>query len=610
MRIPLKTRVSLFITIAILGISSIGTAVFTTILRRIAEKEIVARGTALSYSLARAAREGLVAENLDLLQKAAHIVHAEDIKFAQVYSSIWSPVDAYPFEEMHELPSREAIRHFKQGMAPFSQRIDTRYDFYNPIIFTVSQSPPVTIGFARLSLSTASLRDSIRLVVLASLLGSALITILFVVTTHILIGRLVVGPVMNLHRAVALFKNGHITDAVTPQAADEIAELSLEFNTMSQAIQDRERRLVESEKRIKNLFARVEHAIFRLDADGAILETNKKFEELCGVVKQFCALFGETEAAENRGLCLSRKARDGVTQSEERIMGAAGNDLVVLLSLYPEFDAAGVLRGFDGYFIDITARTRMEESLRQAYQALERQNLELKKLDTMKDSLIRDVTHELKTPVAKHAMQLEMLRSFLGEDCRRNVEHTLQAMERSIRRQEQVISNLLNLSHLESGGKKLSIDALRLDEIIGEVVEDYRFFFEISAIDLKIDCAPVTVLGDREMLWHVFSNLMNNALKFLPKDQKGRISIAARTERARAIVRFTDNGIGLTTEERARAFEKFFQGTAAAEGAGVGLCICKKIVEELGGEIGLESAGRGQGATAIVSLPLATPLLI
>ena len=101
----------------------------------------------------------------------------------------------------------------------------------------------------------------------------------------------------------------------------------------------------------------------------------------------------------------------------------------------------------------------MQDALRIAYRELEHQNQELQKLDEMKDALIRDVTHEFKTPVAKHAMQLELLRARLGEHCLGNVEQIVQVMERSVRRQQQVLRNLLDLSRLESGWHRQPLGA-------------------------------------------------------------------------------------------------------------------------------------------------------
>jgi signal transduction histidine kinase len=254
---------------------------------------------------------------------------------------------------------------------------------------------------------------------------------------------------------------------------------------------------------------------------------------------------------------------------------------------------------------EVRDRKIAEEEVRKAYLELARQNEELTKLDRLRDGFIRDVSHELKTPVAKHAMQLEILRAaaerggFIGA-----VEPVLAVMQSSVRRQQQVIKNLLGLARLESGVRGYRREPVRLDDVIRSVAEDYGPVLEARGVTLGTDLQPVGVESDGEMLWHVFSNLVNNAIKFQKGAHGGRIDVSVRAEGGNAVVRVHDEGIGLGPEEKAKVFEKFYQATASTEGSGVGLTICRMIVEGVGGRIWFESDGPGRGATAVVTLPL------
>ena len=169
-----------------------------------------------------------------------------------------------------------------------------------------------------------------------------------------------IRPVLDLHKSVSRFKEGALPDAVSVHASDEIGELALEFNKMSRSIQERNDKLVESEKRIKSLFERVEHAIFGLDREGNIIEANDKFTEMFGTVKNICSLL----ASEKKGQeCLYNSISNKVVHAEERVIGKYGNEIIVLLSLYPEIDGNGNIEGYDGYIIDITEKKRLEERL-------------------------------------------------------------------------------------------------------------------------------------------------------------------------------------------------------------------------------------------------------
>lgn len=605
MNLSLRTRVSLFIALLVVLLSGTSTVYFTAAHRRTGEREIDARGTALVQTLARAAARGLIAENLDLLRQASDVVQAPDVRSLQIFSSIWEPVDAHPFTDLKHPPDPRAVAHFLTSSQPLSLGIDTTDEFYCPIEYSMPAAPTITIGYARIVLSTAVLKRAIRQVVLVNILVSALLTLLAIAAVNFLVGRMILRPLAHLHQSVARFKNGHVSDAFAHPAADEVLALSREFKRMSELVADREARLVASEKMIRDLFERIEHAVFRLDAAGTIIEANRSFRMLCGPVDSFNALAPGGATGVGGDLYMEAAQAGEIVNVEETITCAGGQSLVVLLSLYPNWDAAGERCGCDGYFIDITERTEMQDALRVAYRDLERKNRELRKLDEMKDALIRDVTHEFKTPVAKHAMQLELLRSRLGEHCLGNVEQIVQIMERSVRRQQQVLRNLLDLSRLESGWHRQPLRPIKLGETLKALIQEERPLLEREDVELQLDAPDLHVLGSEELLWHVFSNLLNNAVKYRSPSGRCVIRIDALREGDRAVVRLRDNGIGLTPEQLELVFERFYQASASSEGAGVGLSICARAVEAMGGTITLQSDGPGAGSTAVVRLPLA-----
>lgn len=268
---------------------------------------------------------------------------------------------------------------------------------------------------------------------------------------------------------------------------------------------------------------------------------------------------------------------------------------------------SGGYRGHLCVVTDITDRRNNEEQLREAKIKLEKQNQELKKLDRVKDSLIRDVSHELKTPVAKLAMQVELLRNMIaGEYVPKDASRIFDLIESSIRRQQSVINNILNLKKLEAGGRKYKMVDFRLDNLLKEVIEESRFTFESQGIRLEIDLKPVIIRSDKEMLWHSFSNIINNAAKFVAMAAHPEITIRCTLDDKSALVTVADNGIGLGRTEIPRVFEKFFKATPALQGSGVGLNISKRILDDLGGFISIESPGRGKGTTVSVRLPAAT----
>ena len=126
-------------------------------------------------------------------------------------------------------------------------------------------------------------------------------------------------------------------------------------------------------------------------------------------------------------------------------------------------------------------------------------------------------------------------------------------------------------------------------------------------IDLEMDVPPIRLWADGEMLWHVLSNLVNNAIKFRRNDARARISVSAASENGTIRISISDNGVGLTEEEEKQVFSRFYQASSSIEGTGVGLTICRMIVEGLGGTIRLDSEGRDKGTTAVLEFPDRAP---
>jgi PAS domain S-box-containing protein len=253
---------------------------------------------------------------------------------------------------------------------------------------------------------------------------------------------------------------------------------------------------------------------------------------------------------------------------------------------------------------DITERKQAEKALKIAKEELERQNRELKKLDLMKDALISDVSHELKTPVAKHIMQMEVLKGRLGEDAGDGISEILQVMEASINRQQNVIHNILMMSRLESGPREYERSRLRLDELIEEIRADFAHLFSAAGITVNSRSEEAVVLANKDMLWHVYSNIFNNAIKYRTREDP-RVTVTIGSNGEYAQVSITDNGVGMTAEDQEKAFQRFYQCSPAKEGIGLGLNISRMIIERFGGTIRVSSEGPGRGAQVITELPLA-----
>ena len=230
---------------------------------------------------------------------------------------------------------------------------------------------------------------------------------------------------------------------------------------------------------------------------------------------------------------------------------------------------------------------------------------EQKRVADLKDNLIRDVSHELRTPLAKVQMSLDRLVDMLeeGEIDREKAIRVSGFATRSTERMLRTVENILDLSRLESGTWPHEQQSIQPRLLIHEAITYATPLSSAKGLELIADLPESLpdVRGDWDKLYRVLHNLVHNAIKF---SEEGRIVVTAEDRGQELAIGVRDEGQGILPENLEQVFQRFFQEKARHLGAGLGLAICKAIVEEHGGRIWAESAGRGQGATFWFTVPV------
>jgi signal transduction histidine kinase len=241
--------------------------------------------------------------------------------------------------------------------------------------------------------------------------------------------------------------------------------------------------------------------------------------------------------------------------------------------------------------------------LRRSNTELETANTKLKELDRLKSEFISMVSHELRTPLTSIKLSLDVLKILSDHKKDENTkEEMLQIIERNIDRQNRLIGDLLDVSRLESGNLKLNCNPVDLIDIIKESVESMRKVAEDKGIRIFIDTKEdsMPIMADYDRLVQVLVNLINNALKFT---KEGEICIQAQMVNGHPQVTVSDTGIGIPHDELEFIFDKFYQVDGGSNrefgGSGLGLAVCKGIIEQHGGSIRVESE-IGKGSRFIV----------
>jgi len=295
-----------------------------------------------------------------------------------------------------------------------------------------------------------------------------------------------------------------------------------------------------------------------------------------------------------------------------RLIAADGSERPIDDSGAPILGADGKLSGVVLVFRDISERRRTEAERSAA--GTERERLleseraarsQAEQASRSKDEFVAMVSHELRTPLNAILGWAQILRG--GADAattRRGVE----VIERNARTQQQLISDLLDMSRIISGKLRLDVQEVDLIAIIKAAIETTRPAADAKgiAVDCTLDPSVAATTGDPTRLGQCVWNLLSNAIKFTP--QHGRVKVELGRSGSHVELRVSDNGIGIRPDFLPFVFERFHQADTSASrrsgGLGLGLAIVKQLVELHGGKVGVESGGEGQGSAFTMALPV------
>ncbi len=226
----------------------------------------------------------------------------------------------------------------------------------------------------------------------------------------------------------------------------------------------------------------------------------------------------------------------------------------------------------------------------------------LRKLDTMKSEFVANVSHELKTPLTSIKAYTEALLDMAQDEQMKNF---LKVIDEESDRLLFLINDLLNVSRIQSGKMKMHFELLPPRVIVDEILSISKVHSEKHKLVLQLaDDLPKTLI-DREKMKEVMINLISNAIKYSPKG--GNVWLRMGYDASNLMIEVQDEGMGISKDNQARLFQAFYRvdssHTAEIAGTGLGLVICKAIVEHHGGRIWLESEA-GKGTTFFILIPL------
>jgi signal transduction histidine kinase len=234
---------------------------------------------------------------------------------------------------------------------------------------------------------------------------------------------------------------------------------------------------------------------------------------------------------------------------------------------------------------------------------------QLKMHDRMQAEFINIASHELRTPTQAILSYSELLQRHPERK-----EEMIKAINRNAERLQRLTEDILDVTRIESKALYLHKDQFNLNEILSNIVEDYKNNIEKNNSNVRLlynepsNEDGFLIEADRQRITQVISNILNNAIKFT-EEKRGEINVTAEREEMRqcngqeVVVSIKDRGSGIDREITSRLFNKF--ATKSETGTGLGLFICKSIIEAHGGRIWAQNNTDGRGSTFAFSLPLA-----
>ena len=227
-----------------------------------------------------------------------------------------------------------------------------------------------------------------------------------------------------------------------------------------------------------------------------------------------------------------------------------------------------------------------------------------KELDALKSEFVATVSHDLRAPLTFMRGYTTML-SMVGDLNNRQRDYMQRILE-GIEQMNGLVGDLLDLRRVEAG-VGIRKEPCRLGLIMVESVEAIRARANAKGVELRLEPSEgsPTVIGDRTLLRQSLSNVVDNAVKYTPSG--GKVAVGLDITEDTATIRVTDNGIGISSADQVRLFEKFYRikrrETSNIQGTGLGLALARSIIDRHGGRVWVDSA-LNKGSTFFIQLPL------
>jgi PAS domain S-box-containing protein len=411
------------------------------------------------------------------------------------------------------------------------------------------------------------------------------------------------GDVITETRKIPIFHEGGVEQIIT--IIRDITERK-----------EMENQLKESEAKYRNMVNNLDVGFYKGQYQDKLLMHNQAFNRILGlkpednlVGVQFYQMFINPETYKKYYKELDEKGiiRNFIAQ----IKIPKGDIITVSLNAHLIYNLEGKPIEVEGTFTDITEKFKLEQELMESEKKLREQNLELMKLDEIKNDFITMAAHELKTPLISISGYTDYIlmrhKNFLTP----HIIEDLKTVQRNVKRLEVLMDQLLEVMKIDEDKLKLQKEKINVSTLINNCLDELSYLINEKNLEIKLDINHEIILNvDATRIFTVFTNLISNAIKYTP--DFGLIEISARSIEKGYVFKVRDTGIGLTEDEIGKLFKKFERLKQSGRdlkiaikdsGTGLGLYITKGIITAHGGKITASSEGTDKGSSFMFTLP-------
>ena len=452
----------------------------------------------------------------------------------------------------------------------FAERTSETVD--QPLLYaaqlTSLNGAPVVLRIAALQTDIARAVSGVqRTIFLAGIIAT-----LFSLVAAYVISIALTRPLVLLAKRAREFSRGDYAARVQDAKVTELQDVADAFNTLTDELQARLSELGHEREEMQTLIDCMAEGVIALSADAKVLRMNRSARALLELpdTLDFAPVDSIVRDHKLRSILEDAVIRPGNSEEVE----VNGRHLLVSSRALDPGGAVTTL-------LDIS---------------------EIRRLEQVRRDFVANASHELKTPLTSIRGYAETL---LDDDLPEKLTlEFLASIRKNTLRLEHLVEDLLDLSKLESGGWTGGRESVDMKEVAEEAWQVVRGIEDKDGIAFDI-LGDFSVIGDREGLFHVFRNLLENSIRHTDSDGSINVSMAL-TQDSMVEVVISDDGEGIPAESLPRIFERFYRADSARArdfgGTGLGLAIVRHLVSEMGGEVAAESQ-LGQGTTVRFTVP-------